>query len=158
MDKISFNEFLYSNEMLPYKNNIKWRKITTEYKFIDRMEFIAHKDDIARQLNEFGFNKGIYLYENSNGEILYIGKGVNKGKGILERINSYSEKACLEDYVPKRRRHQNLMNLFRSNFGKINIYVCNIENEYEAIAIEAMLTRVLNPLYVEKYLQNNVKN
>ncbi|WNS76496.1 hypothetical protein RRV45_05660 [Bacillus sp. DTU_2020_1000418_1_SI_GHA_SEK_038] len=155
MELKAFNEFLYLHKILPFKENEKWKKITTEYKFKTREELKVHNKEIGRKLKEFGFNKGLYIYVNSKSEILYIGKGVNKGKGILERIKSYSEKACIEDYVPKRKRHENLMNLFRTNFGEISIFVYNIENEYEAIAIEAMLTRVLDPLYVDKYLQNN---
>ncbi|MED4453071.1 hypothetical protein [Metabacillus fastidiosus] len=156
MHKKAVNDFLYSNKVLPYKNNEKWKQIKTEYKFKTKEELKLHNIDIGKQMKNFGFNNGLYIYENNKGEILYIGKGVNKGVGILERIKSYSEKACFENYVPKRKRHENLMDLFRSSFGEISIYVCNIENDYEATAIEAMLTRVLNPLYVDKYLKNNI--
>lgn len=151
-----FNDFLFSNRVLPYKNNEKWKQIKTNYKYRTREELKLHNSDIVRQMRDLEFNNGLYIYENNKGEILYIGKGVNKGVGILERIKSYSEKACLENYIPKNRRHENLMDLFRSSFGEINIYVFNIENDYEATAIEAMLTRVLNPLYVDKYLKNNI--
>lgn len=148
----AFNEFLIENNLLPYQNNLFWKKLIIHHFIKTKDQIIDTEKDITSQLKAIGFSNGVYLYENAKGEVLYIGKGVNKGAGIAERLKSHHKKACDENFVPQRQRHRKIVQLFRSNFGELNVYVCNLENDYEATAVEAMLTEVLKPLYVDKDL------
>ncbi|MFB5285433.1 hypothetical protein [Peribacillus sp. Hz7] len=149
-----FRDFLYLNEILPYKNNKNWKSLKVEHKIKTPEEQKSDKKNLTLQFENVGFKTGLYLYENNKGEVLYIGKGMNKNEGILERIKSYYQKACNGDFKPKNQRHMDLIKLFRTNFGEINIYVFHMDDDNEAILIEEILTRELKPLYIQKYRQN----
>ncbi|WP_042458988.1 GIY-YIG nuclease family protein [Neobacillus dielmonensis] len=92
--------------------------------------------------NEVGLKSGLYVYKNSQQEILYIGKA----KLLLNRLYSHYR----ESYEPvpgdkKGRWHQ----FFSSNQGELEIFWTELSTESDRGIIEKMLEALLEPTFIQ---------
>ena len=88
---------------------------------------------------------GIYVYKNTNGEVLYIGKG----KPIINRLKSHYWRSFGEPRDPKDRSYHFTI-FFSSNQGDVEIYYKELEDEDNRVLVENLLQRIYKPKFLGK--------
>ncbi|MEH7383723.1 hypothetical protein V7138_24930 [Bacillus sp. JJ1533] len=139
--ELNFKDFLYRNNFLPLEAD-EWKMIT-----VDHTSF--NSKVVTSQIREHlrGYTKGIYVYTNLQNEVYYVGQGKLKGRVIKKYKQAISE----SNEIPSPRGL-----FFRSKKEVLNVYVRNVENYMEQIALEAMLSNVLKPKYLDFLQEFNV--
>ena len=129
-----FKEFLEAHNILPYKEN-KWEVISIDHsEFSNRVE---ERKKIRNGLKSIGC--GIYIYTNKNGDVLYVGEGI-----VRDRLMEHYKKSH-----EKREKGSPRYYFFHSRKEEVSVYFREFPNKYERLAVEAMLTTVLEPKYSE---------
>ncbi|MFK7693312.1 hypothetical protein [Paenibacillus sp. HJGM_3] len=87
--------------------------------------------------------RGIYIYQNSAGETLYVGKG----SPLNSRISLHYD-AC---YKPVRgdSKNQKWHRFFSGNYGLLNVHWIEFEDEENRQALEKMLSVILKPKFLK---------
>lgn len=143
-----FNEFLYQNKILPLENNL-WKKITVDHSSAGNLR--EFKNKILKE-DLVGYISGIYVYTSLRGEVYYVGQGKLKSRIIKKYVQSTMDYSI---DVPINKLPSSRYFFFRNKREKMNVYVMNVDGRHEQLAIEAMLTTVLKPSYVEFLEQYN---
>ncbi|MDR6121183.1 hypothetical protein QFZ87_000780 [Bacillus sp. SLBN-46] len=138
---LNFQDFLHQTNFLPLENG-DWKLITVDHTN-------CNTKVVTSQIREYlkGYTNGIYVYTNLQNEVYYVGQGKLKGRVIKKYKQAISE--SIE--IPSPRGL-----FFRSKKEVLNVYVRNVENYMEQIAIEAMLSNVLKPKYLDFLQEFNV--
>lgn len=132
----SYTELLEKNNILPLSN---WKVFTADHskekiKGLRKEEHIEH---IKMQANKI---PGVYMYFDGD-ECLYVGIASNlSGRFIDHYKESWNE-------APKGRNNQQFA-FFNQYRIPLRVLWFEIENEFNRFAIEAMLTRIYNPKYI----------
>lgn len=133
--KEQFEGFLIDQNILPYEG---WNKIIVNHEEgYNQMEV---KDHIRKEIKDE--DSGVYIYTNDRGEVLYIGEGKLKSRLLRHYKKSYKKQ------INSPRHH-----FFQERKEKMTVYYKLMNDKYERLAIEAMLTVVLEPSYI-KTLKN----
>jgi hypothetical protein len=136
---MDFYSFLKQNNLLPLS---KWKKVTIDHTNLDSKVVLSQiKEDLE------GYKNGIYIYSSLRGEVYYVGQGKIKSR----IIKKYKQTTSQSNEIPSPRGL-----FFRSKKEVVNVYVRNIDSYMEQIALEAMLSIVLKPKYLEFLNEFNV--
>lgn len=133
-DKMDYKLFLEQHNFLPLHNN-EWKKITVDHTSKDSK---LVRPLIKRDLD--GYIKGIYVYTNLQGKVYYVGQGKLKARVTKK----YRQATSQSNLIPTSRGL-----FFRSKKEVMNVYVRNVPDDLEQIALEAMLSIVLKPEYLD---------
>jgi hypothetical protein len=133
--------FLHQHNFLPLSDR-EWTKITVDH---TSLESRVATTQIEKGLQ--GCTNGIYVYSNLQDKVYYVGQGKLKGRVIKK----YKQATSQTNEIPSSRGL-----FFRSKKEVLNVYVRNVENYMEQIALEAMLSIVLKPEYLEFLKEFNI--
>lgn len=126
-----FKDFLTEQNFLPYEN---WNFIQINHEENSNKE--EEQKKIRETLKDVGC--GVYIYTNEHKEVLYIGEGILKARLLRHYRKSFKDK------VKNNPSHK----FFNKRKEKMTVYYQLIDDKYERLAIEAMLTVVLKPSYM----------
>ena len=136
----SYKDLLEKEGYLPLQRD-KWKKVQIDHTVESAPIGRARSAVKAYIRNNTTDKAGIYIYESPKGQLMYIGQGGIVSGRLIDHYNeSYQE--CKE---PKYIKWYKFFGSYRE---VLNVYFCEIENYHDRIAIEAMLTRVLKPVYI----------
>lgn len=127
-----FKDFLTEQNFLPYEN---WDFIQINHEESSNQE--EEQKKIRETLKDVGC--GVYIYTNDHKEVLYIGEGILKARILRHYRKSYKDK------VKNNLSHK----FFYERKEKMTVYYKSIDDKYERLAVEAMLTVVLKPSYIK---------
>ena len=88
--------------------------------------------DIKRKIKELPTNSGVYIMENHNGEVIYVGKAIN----LKNRVSQYFQ---------ENKNHTVKVKAMVSNIADFRYIIT--KNEYEALALENNLIKRYQPYY-----------
>ena len=88
--------------------------------------------DIKQKVKQLPSNSGVYLMENHNGEIIYVGKAIN----LKNRVSQYFQDS---------KNHTTKVKAMVSNIADFRYIIT--KNEYEALALENNLIKRYQPYY-----------
>ncbi|MCU9613145.1 GIY-YIG nuclease family protein [Caldibacillus lycopersici] len=135
-----FTRFLEALQLLPVD---KWDSCIVDH----TKEYVPGKGNAKiRNLlkQKCTTDSGVYGYFNQDGECLYIGMA----NDLSGRIYGHYKAAWVEvSKGTNRDPHQ--LPFFKEHKGIVNVRWYKIADIFERQAIEAMLTRVLKPKYIE---------
>lgn len=130
----AYKKLLHDENILPLSN---WHEIKVDHSVPQQKN--RKNCPIKKQIydNCEGV-EGIYIHLNSKGECLYIGLSNN----LAKRIHAHYWESWNEN-----RRNQHQLPFFKKYKEVLTVKWIECNNPYDRIAIEAMLTRLLEPLY-----------
>jgi hypothetical protein len=131
---MNFEDFLKDNNFLPLDNGV-WKKLTIDHTSLDTKKVL-----LQIEVNLQGYKKGIYVYTNQQGKVYYVGQGKLKARVKKKYIQATNQ----SNDIPSPRGL-----FFRSKKEELNVYVIKVEDYMEQIALEAMLSIVLKPEYLD---------
>ncbi|MBQ7602748.1 MAG: excinuclease ABC subunit UvrC [Clostridia bacterium] len=88
--------------------------------------------DIKQKIKELPTNSGVYIMENHNGEVIYVGKAIN----LKNRVSQYFQ---------ENKNHTIKVKAMVSNIADFRYIIT--KNEYEALALENNLIKRYQPYY-----------
>ena len=89
-------------------------------------------DVIKDKVKHLPKNSGVYIMENANGEVIYVGKAVN----LKNRVSQYFQES---------KNHTVKVRAMVSNIADFRYIIT--KNEYEALALENNLIKRYQPYY-----------
>ncbi|WCN36479.1 GIY-YIG nuclease family protein [Aneurinibacillus uraniidurans] len=135
-----FEQFLIDNKFLPLnKGEKRWCSFKIEHKEPkNNNELVSTKNYIR---NEVSNKNGLYIYKNSMGQILYVGKA----KPLINRLYSHYKESFQEVLGDtKDKRWHRFFYLYQ---GELEVYWCELEDEHCRQIVEKMLDVVLKPIF-----------
>ena len=88
--------------------------------------------DLTQKIKQLPTNSGVYIMENHNGEIIYVGKAIN----LKNRVSQYFQDS---------KNHTVKVKAMVSNIADFRYIIT--KNEYEALALENNLIKRYQPYY-----------
>ena len=88
--------------------------------------------DIKQKVKQLPTNSGVYIMENHNGEVIYVGKAIN----LKNRVSQYFQ---------TNKNHTTKVRAMVSNIADFRYIIT--KNEYEALALENNLIKRYQPYY-----------
>ena len=136
----AYKELLEKEGFLPLQESDKWKKIQIDH----TVESAPDKNDFA--VNKYikdnvKFNSGVYIYTTSDGKVLYIGHS----RTLVNRLKNHYEKS----YGICQGSYQNYYDFFGRYREVLNVYICDLDDLFDRLAIESMLIRVLEPAFLK---------
>ncbi|MED3550184.1 hypothetical protein [Cytobacillus praedii] len=138
----NFETFLQQNNIIPLDNG-EWKLITVDHTSMDSKTI---KAQIRKDLQ--GYITGVYVYTSLSGDVYYVGQGKLKSRVIKK----YQQATSQKNEIPTSRGL-----FFRSKMETMKVYVMNVEGYMEQIALEAMLSTILNPEYLDFLKEYNAR-
>lgn len=131
--KEKIKEILESTDtgILPFT---KWNQIEINHNEDSNQEEV--KSYIREKLKYV--DTGVYIYTNKQEEVLYIGEGRIKTRLIRHYKKSYEEQINSP-------RHK----FFKERRESMIVYYLPMNDKYERLAVEAMLTVIYEPSYIK---------
>lgn len=143
--KTSYEQFLLQLGILPINTEKGiWKKPLLIDHTVENAPKKAREHSKVRKFIRTNVmaDSGIYVYFTSNNKVLYVGESQDlKGRLSLHYDESY--KPCTD------LQYQRWHDLFGAYREVLTLWYLECENLHDRKAIEAMLTRVLKPIYNE---------
>ncbi|MFS0657422.1 GIY-YIG nuclease family protein [Niallia alba] len=137
-----YQKFLEEQRILPLDN---WISFIADHSK-PRLSEVRKQPHIEHIKNLATDYPGVYIYYYEN-TCLYIGEASNLGKRIVQHYDeSWKENQTGRNYKQ--------FPFFKQYRKELKIYSYVIENDFDRKIIEGMLTRILQPTYIDFRLTN----
>ncbi|MGM7702239.1 hypothetical protein ACSVDE_10990 [Pseudalkalibacillus sp. Hm43] len=134
----NYESFLINLGYLPLSN---WKSGNVQHQ-IQKLKGERKPPERERILNEFSRESGVYMY-SYNDKCLYVGEANDIGC----RLAGHYDAAWLPQEGRQKKYPQ--YDFFKLYRYELEVKWIEVQNEFDRDAVEAMCTRIFNPIYIE---------